>query len=79
VITQARSPFKPLAEKVRDFQYKTPPRFKSRPSRAATSKKRSPITRAEVRPRQGPADCACTHHLFVAAVGLCAALLACWC
>lgn len=45
---QERSPFKPLAERVREFQYKTPPRFKSRPSRAASNKKKSPITRAEV-------------------------------
>lgn len=47
---QAKSPFKPLAERVREFQYKTPTRFKSRPSvKPASNKKRSPITRAEVR------------------------------
>lgn len=49
VDVQERSPFKPLAERVREFQFKTPPRFKSRPSKPASNhKKKSPITKAEV-------------------------------
>ncbi len=46
---QAKSPFKPLAERVREFQFKTPTRFKSKPSaKPASNKKKSPITKAEV-------------------------------
>jgi hypothetical protein len=46
---QEKSPFKPLAERVREFQFKTPPRFKSKPSKPASNNtKKSPITKAEV-------------------------------
>eukprot|EP00775_Hariotina_reticulata_P002311 gene2311-2619_t len=42
-----KSPFRSLAEKVRDFQSKTPARFKSKPEKPAASKQRSPITKPE--------------------------------
>lgn len=45
----AKSPFKSLAEKVREFQAKTPVRFKTKPAKPAPSKQHPPITRAEVR------------------------------
>jgi len=54
---QDKSPFKPLAERVREFQYKTPPRFKSRPSKVVTHKKKSPITKAEVSATAAPGTC----------------------
>jgi hypothetical protein len=44
----AKSPFKSLAEKVREFQAKTPVRFKTKPTKPAPSKQQAPITRAEV-------------------------------
>jgi hypothetical protein len=57
---QAKSPFKPLAERVREFQYKTPTRFKSKPSaKPASNKKKSPITKAEVRGMVWSAEHAC--------------------
>ncbi|WIA10445.1 hypothetical protein OEZ85_010637 [Tetradesmus obliquus] len=43
----AKSPFKSLAEKVREFQAKTPVRFKTKPAKPAPSKQHPPITRAE--------------------------------
>lgn len=43
-----KSPFKSLAEKVRDFQSKTPVRFKSKPTKPAPSKPHTSITKAEV-------------------------------
>jgi hypothetical protein len=45
-----KSPFKSLAEKVREFQAKTPVRFKTKPTKPAASKQQhAAITRAEVR------------------------------
>ncbi len=48
------SPFKSMAEKVREFQTKTPVRFKTKPGKQAPGKQRSPITKAEVGPAAPP-------------------------
>jgi hypothetical protein len=62
-----KSPFKSLAEKVLEFQAKTPVRFKTKPTKPAPSKQQhAAITRAEVRTQQqmqqhGPASFARLH------------------